>query len=155
MQNVRGQEGTYAVRAAVYLTRHFDSGRRKSHEIAAETLIPRKYLSKILADLVREGLVVSVAGPRGGYELGRLPSEVSLLDVIEAVGGPIQVGPRSGGDRHSKREHVRALPSAWSNLWLLAGETLAELFASTSLAEVAGIDARVETSCARETPGIV
>ncbi|MEX3008608.1 Rrf2 family transcriptional regulator [Hoeflea sp. TYP-13] len=49
--------------------------------------VPESYLLKHLKALVTEGILASVPGPRGGYRLARLPQDISLLDVVEAVDG--------------------------------------------------------------------
>jgi Rrf2 family protein len=74
----------YALRAVVVLAR--DPGRAYSaDEIAEATHVPRRYAHKVLQALVRAKLVRSQPGPGGGYALLRLPEEVSILDVVEAV----------------------------------------------------------------------
>ena len=57
--------------------------------ICAEADLPKQYLVKIFAMLARVGLVRPVRGKRGGYLLGRPAEDISLLDVIEAVEGPV------------------------------------------------------------------
>ncbi len=57
--------------------------------IAKRRNIPRKYLVHILVQLKRAGLVRSVRGAQGGYLLARSPDEITLLDLIEAIDGPI------------------------------------------------------------------
>ena len=86
-----GHKGDYAVRAAIDLARHY-GGRRKAREIAAAMDIPQQYLAQVLAPLVRQGLLVAVAGPGGGYALARNPEAITLLDVIEAAEGSIGGG---------------------------------------------------------------
>jgi Rrf2 family protein len=86
-----GKNGDYSVRAVLDLARHYGRGRRKNHEIAASMQIPRAYLSRILANLVRCGLLTAVAGRDGGYELSRPPSRVRLLDVVEAAEGKVEL----------------------------------------------------------------
>ena len=49
--------------------------------------VPENYLLKHLKSLVTEGLLKSVPGPRGGYRLAKKLSDITLLDVVEAVGG--------------------------------------------------------------------
>jgi Rrf2 family protein len=61
-----------------------------SHEIARARNIPMRFLLKVLKPLVEEGVLRSLKGPTGGYVLRRQPSEISLLDVIEAVDGSIK-----------------------------------------------------------------
>lgn len=53
--------------------------------LAERTQVPRRYLHKVLQDLVRAGLVASKSGPGGGYSLARDPDGLTLLDVVNAV----------------------------------------------------------------------
>jgi Rrf2 family protein len=81
--------GEYAVRTVLYLAnkdRHQVVGRL---EIAKEMDIPAQFLSKIMQQLSRAGLLEIVQGSKGGMRLRVLPDEVSLLDVVEAVEGEI------------------------------------------------------------------
>ncbi|MBN2056888.1 Rrf2 family transcriptional regulator [bacterium] len=57
--------------------------------IADELKISEAHLSKVLQRLVKVGLMRSNRGPRGGYGLAREPVEITLLDLYEAVEGPI------------------------------------------------------------------
>jgi len=86
-----GKKGDYSVRAVLDLAIHYGKGRRKAHEIATAMQIPDKSLARVLADLVRAGLIAATAGPDGGYELRRSPSQVHLLDVVEAAEGAIEL----------------------------------------------------------------
>lgn len=74
----------YALRAAFWLAR--SPGRAISAEAMAKvTKVPRRYLHKVLQDLIRSGLVHSQPGPGGGYSLKSSPEEVTVLDIINAV----------------------------------------------------------------------
>ena len=74
----------YALRAVVLLGR--EAGRAASAEHLAEvTKVPRRYLHKVLQDLVRDGLVRSQSGPGGGYSLAQPPEKITILDVVNAV----------------------------------------------------------------------
>lgn len=75
----------YALRATVWLGRTPDYA-LSADELAKSTQVPRRYLHKVLQDLVKAGLVRSQPGPGGGYALNRAPDEISILDVITAVG---------------------------------------------------------------------
>ena len=90
MQTTLGSKGDYSVRAVLDLARAHGSSRRKAREISDRMGIPPKYLPQVLGDLIRAGLVESVAGPGGGYSLARSPAEVSLLEVVEAAEGPVR-----------------------------------------------------------------
>ncbi|MFS0715917.1 Rrf2 family transcriptional regulator [Arthrobacter sp. 1P04PC] len=58
-----------------------------SGRLAALYGLPAAYLNKQLQALVREGILVSVSGPRGGFALARRPDAVTVLDVVLAVEG--------------------------------------------------------------------
>lgn len=74
----------YALRAIVWLGR--DPNQRESADVLAEkTQVPRRYLHKVLQDLVRAELVRSQSGPGGGYSLARPPKKITILDVVNAV----------------------------------------------------------------------
>jgi Rrf2 family transcriptional regulator, nitric oxide-sensitive transcriptional repressor len=75
----------YALRAAVWLGRA--PGQPESaDQLAERTKVPRRYLHKVLQDLVRAELVRSQSGPGGGYALAGDPEKITILDVVNAVG---------------------------------------------------------------------
>ena len=79
----------YALEALTYLA---DAGRGRplaSHDIARARGIPEKFLLKTLLPLVRARLLDSLRGPNGGYRLARPAKGISLLEVVEALEGPI------------------------------------------------------------------
>lgn len=81
----------YGLRAVIYLSGQ-DPGKCCSiAEIAKQQCVPRKFLEKIIQDLIRGGLIKSKRGACGGYTLARAPEEISFNDVIEAIEGPIAV----------------------------------------------------------------
>lgn len=61
-----------------------------SHIIAEKRGIPKRFLLKVLKPLVSARVLTSVKGPDGGYRLARPANEVSVLEIIEAVDGPIR-----------------------------------------------------------------
>jgi len=61
-----------------------------SHNIAQARVIPARFLLKVLKPLVSARILLSIKGPNGGYRLARPASEISLLDIVEAVDGPIR-----------------------------------------------------------------
>jgi Rrf2 family protein len=74
----------YALRAAAWLATDPDQTESADH-LAERTKVPRRYLNKVLQDLVRAGLVRSQPGPGGGYALARHPEQITILDVVNAV----------------------------------------------------------------------
>ena len=74
----------YALRAVACLAG--DAGQAESAELLCQqTKVPRRYLHKVLQDLVRAELVHSRSGPGGGYTLARAADEITILDVVNAV----------------------------------------------------------------------
>jgi len=81
---VLSKTAEYALRTVACLAG--DAGRAESAELLSEqTKVPRRYLHKVLQDLVRGELVRSRSGPGGGYTLARTPDEITILDVVNAV----------------------------------------------------------------------
>jgi Rrf2 family protein len=67
-----------------------DNQATASHVIARERGISEKFLLKVLKPLVTARILHSIKGPRGGYRLARSAREISLLEILEAVDGPIR-----------------------------------------------------------------
>ncbi len=79
----------YATRTMFYLTRLGPHQRASTKSIAKAQKIPLAFLPKIISRLVVAGLLNTSRGSRGGVSLARHPSNISVLDVIEAIDGPI------------------------------------------------------------------
>ncbi|RJP53774.1 MAG: Rrf2 family transcriptional regulator [Anaerolineaceae bacterium] len=84
------RQADYAVRAVLYLARNGDQ-RTATSMIAEEQRIPPSFLAKIVSQLSIAGLLHTSRGARGGVTLARTPKEITLLEVIEAIDGPIQL----------------------------------------------------------------
>ncbi len=89
------KKADYALMAMKHLAlRSGDRGTAASssaREIAELYEIPIELMAKVLQRLVRRGLLASHQGTRGGYQLARLPSQISVADVIQAIDGPVTV----------------------------------------------------------------
>ena len=81
----------YGLRAVIYLADQQADKCSSIAEIARHQGVPRKFLEKIIQDLVRGGLIYSKRGAAGGYRLARTPEEISFREVIETLEGPIAV----------------------------------------------------------------
>ncbi|MCK4753470.1 MAG: Rrf2 family transcriptional regulator [Planctomycetes bacterium] len=79
----------YALLAAGYLAQHQKEKVVLSQDISKKYDIPLEYLLKILQQLVRANVLRSKRGPRGGFSLARPAKKITLLQVIEAVDGPM------------------------------------------------------------------
>lgn len=78
----------YALRAVVHLS-GLAPAAQTTEEIARATRVPQAYLAKVLQSLVQAGIVRSQRGIGGGMALARMPSELTILEVVNAV-DPIQ-----------------------------------------------------------------
>ena len=85
------RQADYAVRAVYYLSTLSSDSRASTSQIAEEQRIPPSFLAKIISQLSVAGLLHTSRGARGGVTLAQSPDEISLLDVVEAIDGPIQL----------------------------------------------------------------
>jgi Rrf2 family protein len=83
------RQADYAVRAVLYLAQLGEDKRAATSQIAQQQQIPPSFLAKIVSQLSVAGLLQTSRGARGGVSLARSPEEISLLEVVEAIDGPI------------------------------------------------------------------
>lgn len=83
------RQADYAVRAVLHLSELNNGGRAPTSKIASEQNIPPSFLAKIVSQLSVAGVVQTSRGARGGVSLARNAADISLLEVIEAIDGPI------------------------------------------------------------------
>ena len=81
----------YAVRVMVHLAGLPPSARVSRGDLSIAADCPEQFLAKVLQSLTRAGLVVSHRGNTGGFELDELHRSASILEVIEAIEGPIRL----------------------------------------------------------------
>ncbi len=85
------RQADYAVRAVLYLSELGPDQRAATSQIAEDQQIPPSFLAKIVSQLSVAGLLQTSRGARGGVSLARNPEEISLLEVVEAIDGPIML----------------------------------------------------------------
>jgi Rrf2 family protein len=83
------RQADYAVRAVLHLARLGPEGQASTANIAQEQHIPSTFLAKIVSQLAGAGLLVARRGARGGVRLARPAEAISLLQVVEAIDGPV------------------------------------------------------------------
>ena len=79
----------YALVAVGYIAENYQDGAVLAARVSKEYGIPLEYLLKIMQQLVRANVLKSKRGPRGGFSLARDPKDISMLQIIEAVDGPL------------------------------------------------------------------
>jgi Rrf2 family protein len=92
------KKADYALMAMKHLALRGERGSSSAREIAEQYDIPIELLAKVLQRLVRHGLLASHQGTRGGYQLARVPMQISVADVIQAIEGPVAVTACSSED---------------------------------------------------------
>ena len=83
------RQADYALRAMLYLARLEKGEKASTSKIAEEQEIPPSFLAKIISQLSIAGLIQTSRGAKGGVNLAREPKDISLLDVVESIDGPI------------------------------------------------------------------
>ena len=84
-----GKASAYAAFAAIYIARHQGAGPVSGRRVAEACDIPPEYLLKILQQLVRTRVLRSETGRRGGFLLRKAAGETTLLEIVEAIEGPL------------------------------------------------------------------
>jgi Rrf2 family protein len=97
------KKADYALMAMKHLALHGDRGSSSAREIAEQYDIPIELMAKVLQRLVQRGLLASHQGTRGGYQLSRLPRQISVADVIQAIDGPLTVTACSTDDNNCEQ----------------------------------------------------
>ena len=125
----------YGIRALIYLANH-QGTHAKAADIGAAMDIPTGFLQQVLQELQRGRLVSSRSGPSGGYLLARPPEDITILEIVEALEGPLQTSECAlrGGPCHW--DEVCAMHWVWSS----ARTALSDSLRAATLARVASDD---------------
>jgi Rrf2 family protein len=97
-------KGEYGLRALLDLAQRYGEGPVQSRDIHERQAIDEHYLNQILISLRKAGLVESLRGPQGGHRLARPPDQITLLEALVALEGPLL--PDDGG----RESHTPAEP---------------------------------------------
>jgi Rrf2 family protein len=122
----------YGLRAMIHLA-GLPAGKVASLQDLSSTLhLPREFLAKILKVLAGRGLVRSSRGAHGGYQLARPAREISFLEVIESVEGPVQLNVCLD---HKDRCDVSASCTMY-HVWKAGQDRMLDVYRNTTLAEL-------------------
>jgi Rrf2 family protein len=122
--------GHYSVKALLDLSLQPKFRPTSVRAIAQRQDIPAPYLEKLLIELRRAGLVNSVRGAQGGYQLACEPAQISLGQILEAVGETIEPLPRHTPDASQAEDWVTF------TLWHRLHQKLKEALYTISLADL-------------------
>ena len=123
----------YAVRVMVHLAALPPGTRTSRTELAEAASCPEQFLSKVLQNLTRAGLVASHRGNTGGFELPETQRSASVLDVVEAIEGPTHLNLCLGGDGGCTRQ--ASCPTY--DVWVQAQRAMTEVLRATAIDELA------------------
>jgi Rrf2 family protein len=126
------KKADYGLIAVKHLAMHRSEHACSANEISEEYGISSTLMAKVLQRLARHGLVAAKHGSTGGYQLAKEPAEISALDVISAIDGPVLItscvtshGNCETTDRCSVREPLRRVND--SILHVLSTVTIAQM----------------------------
>jgi len=140
--------GHYSVKALLDLSLQPGYGPASVKTIANRQNIPAPYLEKLLIEMRKAGLVQSVRGSVGGYNLARSPTQISLGQILEAVGETIEPLP------HPTRVAAQAEDWVTFTLWQRLHQKLKEALYTITLADLY-YDARSWQAAQGETTSFV
>lgn len=131
------QKARYALHAMLFLARQDRIA--TVTEIAADELIPRKFLEQILAALKINGLVIGKRGPSGGYVLARPAGKISFADILRCIDGPLALAPCASLRHYAPCPDCKSVETCEIRPALLAvRDTTALLLEGITLAEAIG-----------------
>jgi Rrf2 family iron-sulfur cluster assembly transcriptional regulator len=122
--------GHYSVKALLDLSLQPEYGPASVKAIAQRQGLPAPYLEKLLIEMRRSGLVTSVRGVQGGYQLARPPAKISLGQILEAVGESVDPLPHHSPDDSQAEDWVTF------SLWNRLHQKLKEALYSISLEDL-------------------
>ncbi|MEW6542819.1 MAG: Rrf2 family transcriptional regulator [Nitrospirota bacterium] len=137
------QKATYGIMAALDLAAHNGTAPVQAKAIARRQAIPLRFLEQVLHAMKNAGIVDSLRGAQGGYLLSKLPAEISLAEIVEALDGSLsrpsghRVGPRRAGEQ-AKPELLLA------NVWERVRQAEMEVLGAVTLQELADRQQQLE-----------
>ena len=108
------RQADYAIRAILYLAQLGPDEKASTSQIAEDKGIPLSFLAKIIAQLSVAGLLQTMRGARGGVTLARPAKDINLLEVVEAIDGPIQIN-ECVNDSYQCSQHGCPMRGIWQD----------------------------------------
>lgn len=124
-------KGRYAVTAMLDLALNSQIKPVTLTEIAARQTISLSYLEQLFARLRKAGIVQGVRGPGGGYQLRKLPQNINIASIIEAVNEPID-STKCGGEANCQHDSI----CLTHNLWVGLSEHIRVYLSEITLADL-------------------
>ncbi len=118
-----------------------------AREISERQAIPAKFLEQLMVQLRQAGLVSAVRGARGGFVLDRAAEEITVLNVVEALEGPLHTTV-CDGDRAETCGRSGACAAA--SVWKQATAALRDVFTATTIADLSRTQVRLDDAAGTE-----
>ena len=103
----------YGLRAVLHLAEEWPQGTVLVTHMAEVMDVPYQFLHKVMPKLVKAGIVRSKRGVKGGYQLARAPAEINVLEVVEALDGPVLLNRCLAQGSDCSRDGACALQEMW------------------------------------------
>ena len=110
------RQADYATRAILHLARTGNNKQISTRHVAKEQNIPPSFLPKIISQLSIAGILQTSRGAHGGIRLAREPRDITLLEVIEAIDGPIRLNECVQGEGTCLFENNCPLQTVWCDI---------------------------------------
>lgn len=120
----------YGMRAMLVLARAHGKGSTFLKDIVERENLPGTYLEQLMVPLRKSGIVQAVRGAKGGYTLSANPAEISVLSILEALEGPMNLSDCPGGSGCCGKPETCALQELWEE----GGRALRQVYQNVSLA---------------------
>lgn len=133
----------YGLLAAIDLASCGSEGPVSAREIAERRAIPPRFLEQIFVGLRRAGIVAAVRGAKGGFVLSKDPSQITVLEIVEALEGPL-ASSVCDTERGNLCGQMGACAAA--AVWGEATKTLRGVFAARNLADLAETQKRMDSA---------
>ncbi len=130
------RQADYAIQAVWYISKLGVNQRAATRQIAEEQHIPASFLAKIISQLSIAGLLQTSRGARGGVMLAKNPSEISLLEVVEAIDGPISLNECVNDEASCSFGPVCPLRTVWCD----AQDDLVARLKRTNFSQFVGVN---------------
>ena len=125
-------KGRYGLRILVDLATHDAEKPRLIRDIAESQGISEKYISRLVIDLRKAKMIRSIRGVNGGFHLAKSPEDITLLDVLEAMEGPLSIVDCV----HTPKKCDKNMNCAAREIWAGLNEGIRDLMRGVTLADV-------------------
>jgi Rrf2 family protein len=122
----------YGLRAVVDIAAQSDGKPVQVSQIARRQNVSPRYIEQIFQKLKPAGIIATVRGPKGGYLLGRPAQEISIMDILDAVEGPLILSPCLGGEFRCRAVEQCLTQRVWGK----AQGLLSDYLGATTIADV-------------------